>query len=307
MDLNFNGFGVQKTDLNVTQNRHKYVGGSDVPTIIGINSYKSQYELAKEKIGLTINEFKGNEYTQYGNVLEPQIREYINEVNETAFQEDTFIDEERWIRSNVDGIDYDENLLLEIKTHGKNPKIAVYEAQMQLYMHQSGVETGWLAMYERPTDFDVEFDSERLTIKVIERDEKKINQILDAIETFWIRCEMLKEEPEMDEQEFMTKDTGMENVLMKLNNVAPQIVEMKQQLKEIEKQEKDLKNELYERMYENDIKKIDTPLLTITRVLPSASVRFDSRTFKKDHPELHEKYSKESKRSGYVKLNIKED
>lgn len=78
----FKGFGLQKQDVNVTENRNLYVGGSDVPTILGINKYKTQYELALEKTGIQPSEFTGNEYTEYGNKLEPQIREPVVDLSE---------------------------------------------------------------------------------------------------------------------------------------------------------------------------------------------------------------------------------
>src|SRR5690625_168231 len=155
----------EKHDPNVTINRNMYVGGSDVPTILGINKYKTQFELAQEKVGIKKSEFKGNEYTHFGNILEPQIRDYINMVNEINFQSDTKINEELGIRSNTDGVDLEADLILEIKTHGKNPTLKTYEAQMQLYMWQFDVNYGWLALYERPTNFDTEFDADRLKIE----------------------------------------------------------------------------------------------------------------------------------------------
>ncbi|MDK7119595.1 YqaJ viral recombinase family protein, partial [Streptococcus oralis] len=85
--------------------RNIYVGGSDVPTILGINKYKSQFELAKEKTGIQPSQFTGNEYTAFGNALEPQIRDYINAINDTHFIVDTTVNEEKHIRSNVDGVD----------------------------------------------------------------------------------------------------------------------------------------------------------------------------------------------------------
>src|SRR5690606_30197781 len=116
----------------------------------------------------------------YGNILEPQIRDYINAVNETGFVEKSLVSHKYNIRSNVDGYDEEYGLLLEIKTHGKNPTLKVYEAQMQLYMWHLDVEEGWLALYERPDNFDAEFDSERLDIRVIKRDDEYIKKILDA-------------------------------------------------------------------------------------------------------------------------------
>ncbi len=303
----FNGFGLQEVDLNVVTDRHIYCGGSDVPTILGINKYKTQYQLAQEKLGIIKNEFTGNMYTTFGNKLEPQIREYINAVNQTNFTVNTYHDEDRGIRSNVDGIDIEENILLEIKTHGKNPTLKIYEVQMQLYMAQTGAEIGWLALYERPDNFDIEFDANRLVIKEIERDDKLIEEILDAIETFWVRVEYLREKPEMEEQEFMTVGTDMDVSIMKLNKLAPEILKYKEYVKRLETQEKQLKDELYEKMTENDIKKIETPLLVVTRVLPGKSNRFDSTAFKKDYPELSEQYTKQSERKGYVKLTERKE
>lgn len=299
---NFKGFGLQTTDENVTKKRNVYCGGSDIPTILGINKYKTQYELALEKTGLVEREFISNEYIKFGNVMEPQIRDYINAVNGTNFIEETYINEEKKIRSNVDGIDKEENILLEIKTHGATPTMRVYEVQMQLYMYQSGAGVGWLALYRRPKDFDVEFDADNLQIKEIERDEEQIEKILESVELFWERCELLRAKPDMDEVEYMTTDNEMEFALAKLNNLAPALIEAKQRLKQIEQQEKELKEYLYEQMEENDIKKMSTPLLNITRVLPSKSKRFDSKSFKEHYPDLHDQYSKESNRKGYVKI-----
>ena len=39
-------------DKNVTENREKYVGGSDLPALLNISDYKTQFELAKEKAGI---------------------------------------------------------------------------------------------------------------------------------------------------------------------------------------------------------------------------------------------------------------
>lgn len=303
----FNGFGLQEQDPNVINDRNVYVGGSDVPTILGINKYKTQFELAREKVGIEEKPFISNPYTQFGNQLEPYIRDYINAVNGTSFIVNTYHDEERSIRSNVDGIDLEDNILLEIKTHGKNPNLKVYEAQMQLYMAQIGAEVGWLALYERPENFDIEFDADRLKIKEVERDEEYINKIYDAIETFWVRCEYLREKPDMTEQEFMTIGTDIDKSIMKLNKLAPEILKYKDYVKELESQEKSLKDELYEKMTENDIKKIETPLLVVTRVLPGKTNRFDSKSFKEDYPELSDQYTKQSERKGYVKLTERKE
>lgn len=206
---------LTKSGPEVTENRNIYVGGSDIPTILGINKYKTQYQLAKEKVGIEKSEYKGNEYTQYGKVMEPQIRNYINIVNETNFIEKSKVGD--GIRSNVDGYDEDLNEILEIKTHGKTPTTEAYKAQMQLYMYQFNCNSGWLALYERPSDFDVEFDEARLKVKKINRDQELINKILKAIDEFWLRCEFLKNNPGASEHDF--NNFGQENGGKQMNEL----------------------------------------------------------------------------------------
>lgn len=201
-EIGFNGFGVQKQDLNVTEKRNVYIGGSDVPTLLGINKYKNQFELAQEKSGIVHRPFISNPYIQFGNLLEPDIREYINFMNGTNFIVETYINEEKRIRSNVDGIDKEHNILLEIKTHGVKPTIKVYEAQMQLYMDQIGCDYGWLAMYQRPKDMNTDFDKTNLVIKEIERDEFFIGNVHEEIERFWRKLAILKEFPKMTKEEW---------------------------------------------------------------------------------------------------------
>lgn len=298
----FNGFGLQKADPNVVTDRHIYVGGSDVPTILGINRYKTQFELAREKVGIVPVEFKGNEYTAYGNELEPQIRNYINTINNMNFLVNTYHDEERSIRSNVDGYEYEHNILLEIKTYGVTPTLKSYEAQMQLYLAQTGAEVGWLALYARPENFDTEFDADRLKIKEVERDETYIQQIYDAIETFWVRCEYLREQPDMTEQEFMTVGTDMDKTMMKLVKLAPDLIAFEAKVKEMKAQEAALKDELYKKMEENNIKKLETPLLIVTRVLPTKVKGFDKKGLQANYPDIYAQYETETEKRGYIMI-----
>nr|WP_026681360.1 YqaJ viral recombinase family protein [Priestia megaterium] len=293
---------ADKNEPNVTNNRNLYVGGSDIPTILGLNKYKTQFELAQEKTGIKKSEFKGNEYTQFGNIMEPQIRDYVNAVNELNFVPDTRTGGN--IRSNTDGYEIDQQLILEIKTHGKNLNTKPYIAQMQLYMYQFEVDYGWLALYERPNDFDTEFDVERLQIQEIERDDDYISKILDAIETFWIRCEFLKENPKATEQEYL--NFGQNEVQIFANQVSKLEYQLAS-FKEIEKEYKTAKQKLHDAMEAYDIKKFETDYVVITRVLPGERKSFDSSKFKKDYPDLAEEYQKVSKTKGSIRIKVREE
>ncbi|WP_258879386.1 YqaJ viral recombinase family protein [Fusobacterium animalis] len=89
---------------SVTQNRNKYLGGSDLPALFNVSPFKDCFTLAREKAGIIPAVFKGNEYTRYGQLLEPQIRDYINSIYELKFKENTNINEDLRLRSNCDGI-----------------------------------------------------------------------------------------------------------------------------------------------------------------------------------------------------------
>ncbi|MRI73384.1 endonuclease [Enterococcus mundtii] len=295
-------FGVQKKDTNVTEKRTQYVGGSDVPVILGLSKYKTQFELAKEKAGLVQPDKSSNPYIQFGNKMEPLIRDYINTMNSLNFYPDTFINKDDMIRSNVDGIDLENKMLLEIKTHGANPTEKVYEAQMQLYFHQTGCDYGWLAMYQRPKDFDLEFDRENLVIKEIERDQGYIEKILDSIETFWIRLEYLKEKPDMNETEYYSIGNDIDKLVARVERFELQMLEFEEKAKIIKAQQKDFRDQLYQKMEENDIKKIDTGDIVITRVLPAVRKSVDSTKLKKDLPDIYNQYLKEAEVKGSIRI-----
>lgn len=292
-----------QADDNVKKGRDKLVGGSEIPALLGSSKYKTQFELALEKTGIKPSEFKGNEYTEYGNVMEPQIRTYINAINGTHFTPDTKVDRDKGIRSNTDGYDQEHELILEIKTHGKTLDIKPYVAQMQLYMYQFNTQAGWLALYERPENFDAEFDASHLQYKVIERDDEYIDRILNAIETFWIRCEYLKEKPDMTEAEFMSIG---QNEIQILANQVEKLEFQIANFKKIEDEYKSMKDKLLKVMEEYDIKKWETEKVLITRILPGQRESFDSTKFKKDHPDLAEQYKKTSKTAGSVRIKLKE-
>ena len=148
---------------NVLIDRNKYIGGSDLPTILGLNAkYDTNiFEFAKEKLGIIPKSFKGNEYTRYGQLMEPTIRDYINAIYQSNYKEDTIIDEVREYRGNTDGIDKTADIpVIEIKTFGNELDVDYYTPQCQFYMETFNVDTCLLVGYKRPDDFYTGVDYE---------------------------------------------------------------------------------------------------------------------------------------------------
>lgn len=61
------------------QERRKTLGGSEIPVVAGYQTFKSPLQLWAEKRGLA-PAFEGNEFTEWGNRLEPVIRDKYAEV-----------------------------------------------------------------------------------------------------------------------------------------------------------------------------------------------------------------------------------
>lgn len=309
---------------NVTENRNKYLGGSDLPALFNVSPFKDCFTLAREKAGVIPAAFKGNEYTRYGQLLEPQIRDYINSIYELKFKENTNINEELGLRSNCDGLDKEAGLLLEIKTNAgdKTTYEDVYDyiLQMQMYMFQFNVEKGYLVQYKRPENFwsglnyetqhtddyfNQEFDPERISVMEIKKDNKLIQQILSKAEKFWNDIERLKENPNMTEEEFYFNDKLVEynNTINKLSVLEKELA----RLKDIEKETKTQREILYELMHNVGVKTIVTNNLMITKINPTTSEKIDSKKLKEELPEIAKKYNKITNVKGYVKITVRAD
>lgn len=188
---------------DVRTDRNKFIGGSDIPIIMNISPFKKRFDLLLEKADLLENEFEGNIYTEYGNILEPKIREYINKLKDTNYIEYKKIDGN--IRCHLDG--FNDVSVLEIKTTSQiRKKVSSYKkylVQLLFYMQQTNVEKGLLAVYERPKDFSEEFQEERLQLFDIDINDYDdlLKDINNAVKKFIKDLEKIKENPFIEEWE----------------------------------------------------------------------------------------------------------
>ena len=188
---------------DVRTDRNKYIGGSDIPIIMNLSPFKKRFDLLLEKADLLENEFEGNVYTEYGNILEPKIREYINKLKNTNYIEYKKIDGN--IRCHLDG--FNDVSVLEIKTTSQiRKKVSSYKkylVQLLFYMQQTNVKKGLLAVYERPKDFSEEFQEERLQMFDIDINDydELLKDINTAVKKFIKDLEKIKENPFIEEWE----------------------------------------------------------------------------------------------------------
>ena len=297
--------------FDVEKDRELFIGGSDIPIVMGISLYKTRFDLLLEKAGYKEDDFKGNEYTEYGNKLEPKIRDFINSKYNTNYEPDQRIKGD--LRGNTDG--FNGESILEIKTtsriHNKLEDYKTYLVQLLFYMQIYEVEKGYLAVYERPADFNEEFIKDRLTVYDVDLNAFKglLDSINEAIERFRIDLEKVKANPFIAEEDLQPKD--IVEIANKLLPLEQRLTEMKR----IESEYKELKQKLYEAMNEHNIKSWTT--LNGTKITKIDEIKtteykvmaFDETAFKSENKELYSKYLKEetkkkSGRKGYCKITL---
>ncbi len=302
----------------VKQDRDKYIGGSDIPIIMNLSPFKSRFDLLLEKAGYKEDTFEGNVYTEYGNKLEPKIREYINE----EYSEDVAIhgdfvegkhireateDEIIGVRIHTDG--ENNNAILEIKTtsqiYDKVEDYKIYLVQLLFYMVNTGKPYGLLAVYDRPEDLSEELDPKRLSIFRVDimEYEDLCNEIGAACEKFIEDLQKVKDNPFITEEELLPTE---------ITDITARIVAFESQLdylKSIEKKIKEDKARLKDAMQACGVKSWTTPNGYKITLVPDgedkAEKKFNPDKLKEADPDTYNKYLEDTivkGRSGYVKI-----
>ena len=292
----------------VTKDRTKFLGGSDVSAIMGLSPFKTRWDLLQEKAEIKPIEQISNPYIEYGNALEPLVRDYINEKYCRDFEPAVKIVGD--LRGNTDGLD--ELGILEVKTtshiFSTIDGYMQYIVQMIFYMKLFNVQYGMLAVYERPDDFDETFDANRL--QVFEIDIKDYLDTMEeeeqAITMFRKDLIALKENPLLCEEDFMPNE---------IVEVTGKIIDLENQLavyKQMEAELKEFKSKLKVAMEEYGIKTwrlYDGTKITLVPDGEDKEVEeIDLKALQKDHPELFGEGSKYVKRkvkrgrSGFVRI-----
>ena len=303
---------IEYGEYDVTQDRDKYIGGSDLPVICGISKFKTRWQLLLEKAGLEESPFTGNRYTEYGHYIEPFIRDHINLVYNTNFVPNRVINGD--IRCHTDG--FNGECVLEIKStsdiYASVDGYKVYLVQLVKYMEQNEVNKGILAVYERPENLSREFDAQRLQVFEIRLEDYRnlLDYVNREIDKFRSDLERLKDNPLLSEQDFLPAG----NLVVLAEKVA-KLENQLAALKEIEIQCKEANKALYNEMLKRKVKSWTMPngtKLTMVLETPAGTktvTEFDTEAFKAECPGIYQKYlktveKKTNGKSGYVRITL---
>lgn len=309
----------------VNKDREKYIGGSDIPVIMNISPFKSRFDLLLEKAGYKENDFTGNVFTEYGNTLEPKIREYINE-NITEYIKDPLCDnidqykftEGKHVREAAE----DEIIGVRIHTDGENPQAILeikttsqifenvndyklYLVQLLYYMILADRKLGVLAVYERPEDLNEELDPDRLHTYIIDADDYKdlIKEIGEAIESFIEDLKKVKDNPFITEEDLLPAE---------IPEITKRILAFEYQLKLMKETEEKIKADkarLKAAMQAASVKSWTTPSgykITLVEDGEDKIVKkFNEKKFEEAAPETYKEFLEDKVqkgRAGYVKI-----
>lgn len=167
--------------------RDKGIGGSDASVIMGINPYKSPYELWMEKTGQAEpKDLTGNMSVYWGTKNEPAIANWFQEETGKKVQRLGTLQNREYpfMLANVDRTVVGENAGLEIKTAGvkqyrkwKDDEIPdAYYCQCLHYMAVTGADYWYIAVLLGGNDSKW---------KRIERNEEDIQTLIKAEKEFW--------------------------------------------------------------------------------------------------------------------------
>lgn len=163
------------------------IGGSDAAVIMGLNSYKSPYQLWMEKTGQAeAPDLSGNQRIYWGVKNEPNVADwFMEDTGKKVKRLGTLQSREYpFMLANVDRTIIGENAGLEIKTAGvsqakkwKGDEIPdAYYCQCLHYLAVTGADRWYIAVLIGGND---------AIYKVVERNEDDIKALIQAEEDFW--------------------------------------------------------------------------------------------------------------------------
>lgn len=104
----------------------------------------------------------------------------------------------------------------------------------------------------------------------------------------------------------VTEETTLVTMKQEAAAVIKVIADLTLQKKQIEEQEKVMREQLKEAMEKYGVKSFESDTVKFTYIAPTTRTTIDSKALKKDLPDVAAKYSKTSNVSASVKITVKE-
>ena len=178
---------LEMTHEEWLEDRRKGIGGSDVATILGLNKYKSVYQLWLEKTGQVEVTSAQSEAAYWGNTLEEVVaEEFSKRTGKKVRRRNRVFEHSKYpfLRANIDRDVVGENAVLECKTANQylanewdDDEIPIqYICQVQHYMNVLNLDYVYFAVL---------IGGQKFIWKKMERDQELIDMITEKLVAFW--------------------------------------------------------------------------------------------------------------------------
>lgn len=289
--------------------RRKGIGGSDVASIAGLNPWRGAYSVYLDKIG----ELPKQEYTfkmKLGNMMEDIVAALFTEKTGKKVRRSNKIiqhDKYDFMLANVDRLIVGEEAGLECKTTGSfslkewlKDVPDYYKLQAYHYMMVTGYKVWYVACLVGNTE---------LIIHKLEWDNEIIEYLTEIEKTFWNENVLARKEPAPDgsnsyddrlKEKYPESNPNEEIELINFDKRLSRRQEINELIKKLEAEKKTIEQEIKAELKDAETGYSNHYVVTYKTINSS---RFDSKKFKKTHPELAENFLTES---SYRALKIKE-
>lgn len=288
------------------------IGGSDVGAILGVNKYKTQFEVYIEKTEPITEVKEQSESAYFGDIFEDVVAKEFEKRTGKKVRRDRKHYKHKdypFMVANIDRRVVGENAILECKTANQflasdwegEEVPASYLLQVQHYLFVTGAELGYIAVL---------IGGQRFIWKEVKRDEELIEIIIEAENEFWKMVED-KTPPALDgssaaenylKEKYKQAETEKAIELgFEYKDKIKAYLEKKEQLKAFETDVKELENQIKFEIGNAEYAYAPGYSLSWKNV---SSTKVDSKKLKSEFPEIYEKVTKESKSR---RFSIKED
>lgn len=298
---------MTQEDWQIYRENQKGIGGSEAATILGVNPYKSKFNLWLEKTGQVPREKVSNQYVEWGNLLEPVIRKKFQAETGFKVMQNNFVlqhDTHDFMVANLDGEVIDPSFggrgVLEIKTTSEHNKKdwaegcpTHYMCQLQHYLAVTGYEYAYIVCLCGGNHF---------VYYLVERNDFIIDQMIKAEMEFMeqvrlgIPPEIGGSQSESDWLQVAFPNANEEEMTIppEIENLAQEYMELQAHIKDLNARTDEIKNKI--KLEGKEFKTLKGESIKIS--MPTINkVMFDSKLFAEEYPDLYNQYK--TKASSY--------
>ena len=284
--------------------RRKGIGGSDASVILGINKWRTPFELWLDKTGQVPVSESGSEAAYFGSLLEDIVaKEFEIRSGKKVRRRKAMLRHPKhdFILANVDRMIVGEKAILECKTTSAyNLKEWEDDEIPDSYIVQVQHYLGVLGPEYKKACFAVLIGGNKFVWKEIERDDELIAMIFQAEIEFWNEKVLGGKAPVLDgssaaeeylKQRYAEAEGGKVVDLTSDNKTRiQQYLQLKEQINELSLQAKELENQIKHEMKEAEYGFIGNYQTSWKSV---STNRIDSKKLKEQFPDVYEKVTKE--------------